>query len=76
MNEQPEKNSLNLNNPELFYSEYFQKLVENQNYLKEEQNLYKRLLNTEKKLMDNFKPMEEGKEKECDTVKEEEDNAK
>lgn len=70
-----EKNSLNLNNPELFYSEYFQKLVENQNYLKEEQNLYKRLLNTEKKLMDNFKPIEEGKEKESETVKEEEDDS-
>ena len=51
-----EKNSLNLNNPELFYSEYFQKLVNNQNHLKEEQNLYKRLINTEKLLMDNFKP--------------------
>lgn len=49
-----EKNSLNLNNPELFYSEYFQKLV-NQNNLKEEQNLYKRLINAEKLLMDNCK---------------------
>ena len=54
-----EKNSLNLNNPERFYSEYFQKLVDNQNQLKEEQNLYKRLLNTEKLLKGSIQPIDE-----------------
>ena len=62
-----EKNSLNLNNPERFYSEYFQKLVDNQNQLKEEQNLYKRLLNTEKLLKGSIQPIDESIRSESDS---------
>ena len=62
-----EKNSLNLNNPERFYSEYFQKLVDNQNHLKEEQNLYKRLLNTEKLLKGSIQPIDESIRSESDS---------
>lgn len=53
-------NNIALNNPTLFYADYFQKVMDNENTLKSEQNLYQRLLNTEKILKDIEKNNDRG----------------
>ena len=53
-------NNIALNNPTLFYADYFQKVMDNENTMKTEQNLYQRLLNTEKILKDIEKSNDKG----------------
>ena len=53
-------NNIALNNPTLFYADYFQKVMDNENTMKTEQNLYQRLLNTEKILNDIEKNNDKG----------------